>query len=77
MEVYTREGLKIDLGTFEGNTAFEADKPAIHFEGAPLKLTLLRRMRAGGTWFKGPGRPLHEQLIRILSAEGLQIKCDN
>ncbi|MCK1666252.1 hypothetical protein [Bradyrhizobium sp. 153] len=47
MEVYTREGLKIDLGTFEGNTAFEADKPAIHFEGAPLKLTLLSARASG------------------------------
>ncbi|MCK1530702.1 hypothetical protein IVB15_23985 [Bradyrhizobium sp. 182] len=48
MEVYTREGLKIDLGTLiEGNTAFEADKPAIHFEGAPLKLTLLSAHASG------------------------------
>lgn len=49
VEIYTREGLKTDLGTLiEGNTAFEPDKPAIHFEGAPLKLTLLSAHASGG-----------------------------
>lgn len=49
----SRERLKIDLGTLiERNAAFEPDEPAIHFEVAPLKLTLFRRIRAGARGLK-------------------------
>ncbi|MCK1711372.1 hypothetical protein [Bradyrhizobium sp. 143] len=76
MEVYTREGLKIDLGTLiEGNTAFEPDKPAIHFEGGKA-YGAFRAFERGARGLKARV-DLHEQLIRLLSAEGLQIKCDN
>lgn len=48
VEVKTRERLKIDLSTLiERNAAFEPDKPAIHFEGAPLTLTLLSAHSSG------------------------------